>query len=95
MEIRYTRDAYQVLIRLINYIEEKNTEGAGLRWLGRYETWLLEKLTATPNIKICNNATLKRIGLKCLYYNNWVIAFSVHDEYVLIEALLHVSRIAD
>jgi hypothetical protein len=95
MEIRYTKDTYRVLIQLINYIEEKNTEGAGLRWLGRYESWLLEKLTDAAHIKTCNNATLKRVGLRCLYYNNWVIAFSIHNEYVLIEALLHQSRIAD
>ena len=44
MEIRYTKDTYRVLIQLINYIEEKNTEGAGLRWLGRYESWLLKKV---------------------------------------------------
>ena len=66
MEIRYTRDAYRVLIRHVNYIEEKNTEGAGLRWFGRYESWLLQKLKGAAQIKTCNNASLKRVGLRCI-----------------------------
>ncbi len=95
MEISYTRDAYSTLVRLVNYIEEKNTEGAGLRWLSKYETWLPQKLSTTDHIKLCNNTPFKKAFLKCIYYHDWVIAFSVHENYILIEALLHTSRIVD
>ena len=35
MQINYTTEAFESLLQLINYIESKNTKGAGLRWLQR------------------------------------------------------------
>ena len=95
MQINYTIDAFASLIRLVNYIEDKNTEGAGLRWLNRYESFLKEKLLLRDQIKTCNNFTLKKLGLRCIYFNEWVIAFSINEDFTLIEALIHKSRISD
>lgn len=36
-EIKYTTDSFASLTALINFIEAKNTEGAGIRWLEHYE----------------------------------------------------------
>jgi hypothetical protein len=35
------------------------------------------------------------LNLLCIYYNDWVIAFSIHSNFILIEALMHKSRISD
>ena len=40
MQINYSGDAYYAIIELVNFIESKNTAGAGLRWLERYELFL-------------------------------------------------------
>jgi hypothetical protein len=95
MEIKYTADAFFSLASLVNFIESKNTEGAGIRWLNRYENFLKSELIFPEKRKICNNKTLKRLGLLCLSYKEWTIAFSVHENYVLIEAILHKTRISD
>ena len=39
MEINYTNDAVEALTSLVNFIEEHNTEGAGLRWLDKFENF--------------------------------------------------------
>ena len=39
MNIDYTTEAFSSLIQLINYIESKNTQGAGVRWLTRFENF--------------------------------------------------------
>ena len=44
MQIKYTIDAFASLTSLINFIESKNTQGAGLRWLDRYEEFLTKEL---------------------------------------------------
>jgi hypothetical protein len=44
LEIKYTADAFASLTSLINFIEAKNTEGSGLRWLNRYEKYLKNAL---------------------------------------------------
>jgi hypothetical protein len=95
MQINYTTEAFASLIQLVNYIESKNTQGAGLRWLKRFEVFLTKKLHTPSQIKFCNNETFYQLHLRCIYFNEWVIAFSIHEDAVLIEALLHKSRIAD
>jgi hypothetical protein len=95
MRINYTTDAFASLVQLINFIESKNTLGSGLRWLARYEAFLQKSLYNPSIIKICHNQTFKKLKIRCLNYKDWTIAFSIHENYVLIEALLHKSRIID
>lgn len=40
MQINYTKKAFATLTQLVNYIEVSNTQGAGVRWLNRYEAFL-------------------------------------------------------
>jgi hypothetical protein len=95
MQVNYTTDAFASLVQLINFIESKNTIGAGLRWLERYELFLHKSLFNPSLVKICHNQTFKKLKLHCLNYKDWTIAFSIHEKYVLIEAMLHKSRITD
>jgi hypothetical protein len=95
MQVNYTEDAFSSLTQFVNFIESKNTLGAGLRWLQRFEKFLQKKLHSPEQIKLCNNQTFNKLKLRCIYFSDWVIAFSVSDDTVLIEALLHKSRISD
>ena len=95
MQINYTTEAFASLLGLMNFIESKNTSGAGIRWLNRYEAFLHKSLIIPQLVKRCHNKTFSELDLHCLNYNDWTIAFSIHAGYVLIEALIHKSRIAD
>ena len=95
MQINYTTDAFASLAQLINFIEAKNTSGAGLRWLERYEKYLKKAFVNAKRKRLCNNSTFKKLNLRCIYYDDWLIAFSIHENFILIEALLHKSRITD
>ena len=96
MQINYTADAFNSLIQLVNFIESKNTFGAGLRWLTRFEDFLEKKLHNPEHIRLCSNYTFNQLNLRCVYFNDWLVAFSIHENTVLIEALLHnpVSKIS-
>lgn len=95
MEINYTNDAVDSLTALVGFIETHNTKGAGLRWLSKLELYLQNTLKHYQVIKLCNNATFKKLKLKCIYYKDWVIAFSETKNVVTIEVILHKSRIKD
>jgi len=95
MQIKYTLTASNSLTQLIAFIEKTNTRGSGIRWLNKYELFLNKTLLQSLNPKICNNLSLKNLGLNCLYFNEWLIAYSVHQNIILIEALFHQSRIVD
>ena len=94
-EIKYTTDAFASLTSLINFIEAKNTEDAGIRWLNRYEKYLKNAFLNAKQKRLCNTYTFKKLNLRCIYFNDWLIAFSIHKNFILIEALLHKSRITD
>jgi hypothetical protein len=74
MKINYTVDAFNSLFQLVNYIEEMNTAGAGVRWLNKYESFLQQSFSKLNQIRLCNNNTLQ-LNLRCIYFNHWVIAF--------------------
>lgn len=95
LKIRYTLDAFASLTSLINFIESKNTAGAGLRWLEHYEKFLSNALLDAKHKRFCNNESFRKLNLRCIYYNDWLIAFSFDEDFILIEALLHKSRIKD
>lgn len=79
MQIKYTIDAFASLTSLINFIESKNTQGAGIRWLERYEGFLLKILNNIKRLSLCKNVTFKKLHLHCVYFNDWLIAISIHE----------------
>ena len=95
MKVRYTIDAYETLVGLLEFIEKYNTQGAGIRWFDRYEKHLNKSLINPSQIRICNNETFHKLKLRCIYFNDWIIAFSIHRDFILIESLLHKTRIKD
>ena len=95
MQINYTVDAVASLLQLINFIERKNTPGAGLRWLDKYEAFIQKHFYNPGQARLCNNETFRKLNLYCINYKDWLIAFSVKENAILIEALLHKSRITD
>jgi hypothetical protein len=94
-EIKYTNDAFASLFSLVNFIEDTNTVNAGIRWLVKYENFVFTRLLKTTNFTLCKNKTFAKLHLYCLLFNDWVIAYSIHNEYFLIEVFLHKSRIVD
>ena len=95
MLINYTTDTFTSLVKLLNFIETNKTIGAGMRWLDRYEAFLHKKFLNAEYIKLCNNSIFYNLSLRCIYYNDCLIAFSVEEQPVIIEAIVHKSRIID
>lgn len=54
MEIEYTGAAFAALTEVINFVEAKNTLGAGIRWLNRFELFLEQELRHSSLINHCN-----------------------------------------
>jgi hypothetical protein len=95
MEISYTAEAFASLVDVVNYVESMNTLGAGVRWLDKFEIFLNNSLPTASVVKPCNNRTFYELQLRCLNFNDWIIAFSLDNDNVLIEAILHSSRLVD
>ena len=87
MQVNYTKKAFATLTQLVNYIEASNTQSAGIRWLNRYEAFLQKILLNPEDIRLCNNYTFNKLDLRCIYFNDWIIAFSIHKSFIFIEAI--------
>jgi hypothetical protein len=95
MQINYTKSAFSSLLELVNFIESKNTAGAGSRWLYKFEAFLMETSKIAMLVPLCNNQTFRELTLRCVRFNDWIIAFTLEDNNILIEAILHKSRLSD
>jgi len=95
MLINYSEDALDTLIQIVHFIEGINTEGAGERWLEKFERFFQNKVARPEYVGKCSNETFKKLQLRCIYYKDWVIAFSIYGDDILVEAILHVSKITD
>lgn len=95
MQINYTQSAFNSLLELVNFIESNNTAGAGSRWLYRFEAFLMETSKTATLVPLCNNQTFRALALRCVIFNDWVIAFTIQENTMLVEALLHRSRLSD
>lgn len=95
MQINYSSDAFAALTGIVNFVESKNTRGAGLRWFNRYEKFIEKSLIKPDVINYCNNKTFYELKLRCINFNDWVIAFSVGKNNIFIEAILHSSLLTD
>ena len=95
MQVNYTTEAFASLSGLINFIEANNTKGAGVRWLNKYEQFILDDFQNQTHKRLCGNKTFEGLNLRCVYFNDWVIAFSISGNDILIEAISHKSRITD
>ncbi len=84
-KIRYSLDAFTSLTSLLNFIESKNTEGSALRWLEHYEKFISNALLNAKHKRLCIDDAFRKLNLRCIYYNDWLIAFSIHEDYILIE----------
>lgn len=95
MEIEYSEEAYSILMSLVHFTESENIPGAGYRFILRFESFLQRKFQLPKQYRICNNLSLQKLNLCCVYFNNWVIAFTIEEDTVFIESILHISRITD
>ncbi len=64
MQVKYSVDAFESLTSLINFIESKNTKGAGFRWFGKYELFLEKQLRNPKGKSLCKNSTFKKLNLR-------------------------------
>ena len=82
MKVEYTAEVFSSLLRLVNFIEETNTDGAGVRWLNKFESFIERNLSNAASISFCNNESLNRLQLLFIYYGDFLISFSIHEKVV-------------
>ena len=80
-----------VIDAIADFVESKNIKGSGAKYALKFKS-AIEKL-AVPNVQysFCNHAVLAAYKYSCSYFNDWVIAFRIKDEVLVVHEIIHGS----
>jgi hypothetical protein len=91
MTVVFKPDARIVILEIIDFIDSINTPGAGFFWEDRLVSYL--RSYALPNVTyaLCNNDYLASLGLSCINFNDWVVAFKIEDDLFIVYKIIRGS----
>jgi hypothetical protein len=83
--------AMRVIDAIANFVESKNTKGSGARYALKFKS-AIEKL-ALPNVQyaLCNHPVLAAYKYSCGHFNDWVIAFRIEGDRLIVYEIIHGS----
>jgi hypothetical protein len=93
MKVYFLPEAEEVLFQIALWIESKNTQGSGERFLEKFITETSS--FALPNVKyaICRNKLLASFSLRCITIDNWVVAFKQTKTEFVVHYILNGSSL--
>jgi plasmid stabilization system protein ParE len=72
--------AQSQISKVVKYVEEENTEGAGDRWLQKLRATFDQIAQTEVKYSICKNEHLSKQNFRCFTYNDkWVVAYKITD----------------
>jgi hypothetical protein len=91
LDIKITPKALNVIDAIADFVESKNTEGSGGRYALKFKL-AIEKL-ALPNVEysLCTHRILAAYKYSCSHFNDWVIAFKVKGNELVVYEIIHGS----
>jgi len=83
--------ALRVIDAIADFVESKNTKGSGARYALKFKS-AIEAL-ALPNVEysLCNHHILASLRYSCSHFNDWVIAFKIADNELIVYEIIHGS----
>jgi hypothetical protein len=83
--------ALNVIDAIADFVESKNTKGSGARYALKFKL-AIEKL-ALPNVQysFCNHPVLAAYRYSCSHFNDWVIAFKISGNELVVYEIIHGS----
>lgn len=89
MKVVISRSAQASVKGVIDFIESKNIAGSGQRWAKKLVDYL-ETLPKSHNvIPLCKYPPFRELELKCVVYNDWVVAFLVTKSKLKVVAFVY------
>jgi hypothetical protein len=91
LKIKITPKALNVIDEIADFVESKNTEGSGARFALKFKSAI--QILAAPNVQyaLCNNKILAALGYSCSHFNDWIVAFKIINDEVIVYEIIHGS----
>lgn len=82
MEVLIKKRAQNVILKTAQFVESKNTEGSGTRWVEKLESLIYELAESKAQFQLCKSPELARWNFSCYSHKGWAIAFRIsHNKF--------------
>ena len=92
-EIIIKRRAEKAILRLVEFIESQNTEGAGARWYASFRRFVELRARYKFSFPLCRNENLRKYGYSCVTFKRkWIVAFKRERKRFIVYMFIYASR---
>ncbi len=91
MQIEIKAPAMKTLKSIADWVETKNTVGSGNRYMTKFYNFIVSQMDSVQALPLCKFPEFNLRKLKCLFYNDWVIAIKAEKNKMVIHSIIHGS----
>ena len=85
MRLEVRDSASRSIAKTGNWVEKKNTEGSGERWIRKVYETLEEQTKLGVKYNLCRNENFARRGYRCFVYNDeWIVAYKINGDSFIV-----------
>jgi hypothetical protein len=81
----------RVVDAIADFVESKNTKGSGARYALRFKTAIQQLALPDVQYSLCNHPVLAAYKYSCSHFNDWVIAFRIENNVLIVYEIIHGS----
>ncbi|MCW3127404.1 MAG: hypothetical protein JWO03_3062 [Bacteroidetes bacterium] len=90
MILEIKKRASNSLKKIADWIDDKNTEGAGDRWLESCHEGLGRLADIKVNFPLCKDPSLARYNYRCFTYKDkWIVAYKIIDDKFIVYRFIY------
>ena len=93
IEIEFSGSAEESLAGIARWLEYRNSPGSGERFLDNFSRYLNRLKKSYPYYSPCPNRVLRSKGLYCAKYREWIVAFVLVPERLIVRAFIHKKQL--
>ncbi len=83
--------ASRVIDAVADFVESKNTKGSGGRFALKFKAAIQKLALSDVQYSLCNHHVLASLKYSCGHFNDWVIAFKIVNDELIVYEIIHGS----
>jgi hypothetical protein len=91
LKLKILPKAMRVIDAITDFVESKNTEGSGARYALKFKSALEKLALSDVQYALCNHPVLAAYKYSCSHFNDWVIAFRIENNVLIVHEIVHGS----
>jgi len=92
VHVEISEEAEEMILGYVEWLEVNYSQGSGNRFLIHFDHFLNRLSKSYPYFSPCSNLILRSKGLYCTTYRQWILAFEIASEKIIIMAFIHKKR---